>query len=112
MPVFAALAGISREELVQEKPLAPEGKVSVQEWEDWLNAKGLRATRYQPGEQCTMPCAHLVDFAGMPHWIYQDANGVHDPNPAFQHFSANDPRMLALSFYEKLLTISVTPRTV
>lgn len=108
VPVFAQLAGISREDLLTEMPLAGEGEVAVHEWEEWLGRRGLLVTRYKPSEEYTLPCAHLVFVGGMPNWIYQDKTGVHDPDPNRQYFAANDPRMLALSFYdERRLTISV-----
>jgi hypothetical protein len=36
--VFAALAGIRQEDLLRDQPHAPEAKVSIQEWEEWLNS--------------------------------------------------------------------------
>ena len=107
VPVFAALAGISEEELLRDLPDAPKAKINVEEWEQWLRTKGKRATR-SLGQEYALRCAHLVEFAGMLHWIYRDDTGVHDPNPAFQYVSANHPEMLKLSYYSKIvLTISI-----
>jgi hypothetical protein len=69
---YWAERGYSRYDgILQELRQAAEAKVSVAEWEDWLRGKGLVVRRYQPGEEYTLPCAHLVIWAGQPHWIYQ-----------------------------------------
>jgi hypothetical protein len=109
VPVFRELAGISREELLRELPHAVGARVTVQQWEEWLYSKGRKPVRHQNDEPYTLPCAHLVEWAGRPHWIYQDQTGVHDPNPAFTCMPEDDSRLLTFEVYkQRILTISVT----
>jgi hypothetical protein len=106
--VFAKLAGVSTGELLRELPEAING-VTVNTWEEWLRRKGLRVARYQPNEEYSLPCGHLVERApNYYHWLYRDEDGVQDPDPSFQFMPPNDPRMLNLACYAGLiLTISV-----
>jgi hypothetical protein len=115
VPVFAALADVSEDEVCQDLPNVRLGEVSVEKWEAWLKTKGFDARRREGCSSDELPCAHLValydprderDF----HWIYRDSDGdVHDPSPTFSAMPANDPRMRDLSCYHtKVLTISVS----
>jgi len=115
VPVFAALTGISEDEIRHDLPEAHLGRVSVDEWARWLDKKGFAAL-IRPGcPDDIVPCAHLVALderrAGA-HWIYRDGQGnIHDPNPAQRYVPADDPRMKSISFYpEKVLTVSVSRR--
>lgn len=118
VPVFAALAGVSEDEVRRDLPNAPLGEVNVSQWEYWLQEKGLRVQRRDGCPTDMVPCAHLVaespprairDF----HWIYRDADGdVHDPSPVFAAMPADDPRMKDLSVYaQQELTLCVSRPT-
>jgi len=106
VPVFGELTGLSREELLREMPNAVEGRVTVLQWESWLRSKGLKVDRHQRDEEYTLPCAHLLLWAGRPHWIYEDETGVHEPNPAFMCVPPDDPIMLS-HVRKREFTISV-----
>jgi hypothetical protein len=106
--VFAELTGLSRAEILQDRPKAETG-ITVEEWEAYLRAKGYIVRRYQPDEPYPLPCAHLVDTGGGYHWIFQTDRGVFDPSPVFRYMSADDVRMLSFSAYAaRILTIAVT----
>jgi hypothetical protein len=115
VPVFAALAGVSEDQVRRDLPRSHSGQVSVLEWMTWLEKKGLPVLKRDGCPSDIVPCAHLVashpprdhtDF----HWIYRDADGdVHDPSPVFEAMPADDPRMRDLSLYtQQVLTISVS----
>jgi len=117
VPVFAALAGVSEDEVCRDLPNASLGEVSVDQWKGWLEKRGFRVLKVDGCPTEVVPCAHLVgsdeprderDF----HWVYRDVNAnVHDPDPAFKWITADDPRMKNLSFYpRKVLTLLVSPR--
>lgn len=113
--VFATLAGVSYEEVCNDLPDAPLGKVTVDGWIEWLKQRGFEILQRQGCPDDITPCAHLValiDDKRLAHWVYRDAQGdIHDPAPTFSYFPADDPRMKTLSFFEiKVLTISVTRR--
>jgi hypothetical protein len=106
--VFAELTGLSRAEILRDRPRAEEHGLSVKEWEEYLRENGFIVRQYQPEESYPLPCAHLVDAGGGCHWIFQDERGVFDPSAAFQYMPADDPRMLNLSVYKaRILTIAV-----
>lgn len=110
--VFAALAGVSEDEIRRDLPEAHLGEVSVDGWISWLEEKGFTVLPRRGCPDDIVPCAHLValnELRDGAHWIYRDREGdVHDPNSAQRYVQADDPRMKSLSFYsEKVLTISV-----
>ena len=114
--VFAALTGISEDEIRRDLPEAPLGEVSVDGWISWLGKKGFSVLRRQGCPDDIVPCAHLValnELRDGAHWIYRDGEGdIHDPNSAQQYLQADDPRMKSISFYsEKVLTVSVSRPT-
>ena len=114
--VFAALTGISEDEIRRDLPEAPLGEVSDDGWISWLGKKGFSVLRRQGCPDDIVPCAHLVALNGLrdgAHWIYRDGEGdIHDPNSAQQYLQADDPRMKSISFYsEKVLTVSVSRPT-
>lgn len=110
--VFARLAGISEDQVRAELPAAHLGKISVDEWQLWLEAKGFVVTRRDGSSDDAVPCAHLVSHGAITpedfHWVYRDEEGdVLDPNPVNQFMAADDPRMKQLDVYaEKILTLS------
>jgi hypothetical protein len=107
--VFAELAGLSREEILRDRPRAEEHGLTVEEWEEYLRGKGLIVRRYQSDEHHPLPCAHLVHSgSGCPHWIFQSERGVFDPDPSYQYMPADDPRMLNFSGKTRILAIAVT----
>jgi hypothetical protein len=116
VPVFATLAAIPEDQVLQELPAAAEGMVRLDRWIAWLEEKGCDVLWRNGCETDILPCAHLVahnprgesDF----HWIYRDEDGdVHDPSPSSLAMSADDPRMRDLSLYNtKACTISVKSR--
>ena len=114
MCVFARLAGISEDQLRAELPDAQLGKVSVDEWQKWIEAKGFVVTRRDGCSDDAVPCAHLVSHGANTledfHWVYRDEEGdVLDPNPVNQFVPADDPRMKQLDVYsDKILTLSVS----
>lgn len=111
--VFAELAEVSREELLQDLPLAHLGTVSVDGWTEWLERKGRVVLRRQECPDDIVPCAHLVGWCDTDfHWIYRDAEGdLHDPSPVFTAMPADDPRMKSIAFYPlKVLTLSISRR--
>lgn len=115
VPVFAALAGVSEDEVRHDVPKASLGEVSVDEWVCWLEGKGFKVSKIKgcPGD--AVPCAHLVAVqsqGGPFHWVYRDGDGdVLDPSPTFRYMPASDPRMRNLSIYgQKVLTLSIVER--
>jgi hypothetical protein len=110
--VFGALAGLSREEILRDRPQAADEGLAVDRWVEYLESKGWMVTKHRPDESCSLPCAHLVDAGGTPHWIYQTEEGVFDPNPANRYMPANDPRMLNFSLYaSRILLITIARST-
>jgi hypothetical protein len=113
--VFAALTGISENEIRHDLPEAHFGEVSVDGWTRWLQRKGLEIRRQAACSDDFVPCAHLValdERRDGAHWIHRDDDGdIHDPSPTFRYFAADDARMRSISFYpEKVLTLSVSFR--
>ena len=111
--VFAALAGVQYEEVLNDLPDAHLGTVTVNGWKRWLEGKGFTVTRQDGCPIDMVPCAHLVapvNDIRYCHWIYRDEDGdVHDPSPVSAAMRADDPRMRELRGYQcKVLTISVT----
>jgi hypothetical protein len=113
--VFAALTGISQEELSADLPNAPLGEVSVDGWIAWLESKGFSVLKRQECPADIVPCAHLVAPEEMrdlkdAHWIFRDKCGnVHDPSGLFHAYPANHEDMRSLKYYErKVLTRSVS----
>lgn len=112
--VFAALAGVSEEELLSDIPDAHLGTVSVNGWIDWLQTKGFAVSRHEGCPTDVVPSAHLVAHVMYSekdaHWVYRDEDGdVHDPSPVAMYMYADDARMKELSFYSmKILTLSVS----
>ena len=107
LSVFAELTGISREQILLDKPCAAVG-LTIDQWEEYFRSKGFGVTRYQSDESYPLPCAHLVNTGSSFHWIYQSSEGVFDPSPAFQYMPADDPRMLTFSVYlRRILAICV-----
>ena len=115
VPVFAAVAGVSEDNVRRDFPEAAVGGVSVLDWVHWLERQGFVVLNRSGCPDDVVPCVHLVatheprgpdDF----HWIYRDLDGdVHDPSPVFQFMPADDPRMRDLSVYaEKVLTLCVS----
>lgn len=115
VPVFAALADVSEDDLCQDLPTARLGEVSVEKWQAWLEMKGFTVSRRDGGPSDVLPCVHLVALYNPEHerdfhWIYRDKDGdIHDPAPSFRYMPANDPRMRELEVYQvKVLTFSVS----
>lgn len=110
VPVFAALTGMSEDQIRTEVPGADDGKVSVDGWRDWLQKKGFTVTQREGCPSDVMPCVHLVASARGAHWVYRDQDGdVHDPSLDVLHMPADDERMRSLStFRTKVLTLSVS----
>jgi hypothetical protein len=115
VPVFAALAGISEDEVRQDLPQAAMGQVSDLQLIKWLEKRGFKVLRRDGCPTDIVPCAHLVgpneprdkrDF----HWVYRDEDGdVHDPSPVSLAVAADDAMMRNLSLYaRKELTLSVS----
>jgi hypothetical protein len=105
LPVFGALAGLTRETILHDVPHAASG-LTVDEWKDYLRKKGLGVMQYGSDEGYPLPCAHLV--RGL-HWVYQARDGgFHDPSEVFQHTS---PHLISLQEYYggRVLTIAVVP---
>jgi hypothetical protein len=110
--VFAELAGVSYEQVIQELPGADEGTVTVDGWIAWMKTKGINFEMREGCPADVVPCAHLVsntmtskdDF----HWVLRDEDGdVHDPSPVAMYMPADDPRMRDLETYAfKKLTLS------
>jgi hypothetical protein len=46
VPVFGKLTGVSREEILGDLPEAAEGKVTVDQSENWLRSRNLDVTRH------------------------------------------------------------------
>jgi hypothetical protein len=114
--VFAEMAGVSYEDVLNDLPGADLSPISVDAWENWIKSKGFAVQREQGCPQGLVPCAHLVstvDDNRFCHWVYRDDDGdVHDPSPRSIHFAADDPRMRNLSLYDfHVLTVSVTRST-
>lgn len=107
--VFGALTKLSRKEILSDMPDAANGK-TLDQWEAYVNGKGWEMARYQRGQQHTLPCAHLHEIIpGFYHWILQvEDGGIHDPDPSCQHCP---PKMLKLSYYNVVLTVTITRRT-
>jgi hypothetical protein len=106
--VFAELTGLSRAEILHDRPNAENG-LTVEEWEAYLRAKGYVVRRYQPHKSYPLPCAHLVFTGGGYHWIFQTDRGVFDPSPVLQYMPADDPRMVNFSVYAaRIIAIAVT----
>jgi hypothetical protein len=113
VPVFAALSGLTEDQVRAELPGAVLGEVTVDGWIAWLESKGFRVTKHQGCPSDIVPCAHLV--GNMPrsqadfHWIFRDGDGdVHDPSPVFSCVPADDPRIRSLSYYsEHVLTLTL-----
>jgi hypothetical protein len=115
--VFAALTGLSEDQVRAEMPSAELGEVTVAEWMAWLESNGFTVTKHQGCPTDIGPCAHLVaqrpqsnrDF----HWIYRDEEGdVFDPSPVFMFMPADDERMRSLSLYSvHVLTLTVQRTT-
>jgi hypothetical protein len=116
VPVFATLAAIPDEQVLNELPHASEGMVTFDRWLGWLEEKGYEVLRRDGCNTDILPCAHLV--ANSPqsekdfHWVYRDEDGdVHDPSPVSLAMPADHPWMRGLSGYNtKVCTISVTRR--
>lgn len=112
VPVFAALTGLTEEEVLADLPNAALGLVTVDEWCEWLESKGFEVNKRDGCPDDIIPCAHLVahvlEKADDPHWVFRDEDGdVHDP--AEGYVPANDERMRTLAFYSiKRLTLTVT----
>jgi len=112
--VFAALAGVSEEDVLADFPDANLGTVTVEGWQEWLESKGMIVVRREGCPVDAFPCAHLVaNVMNSPrdaHWILRDADGdVHDPSPVMMYMPADDERMRNLSMYSlKILTLSVS----
>lgn len=113
MVVFAALVGVSYEDVLRDLPDADVGTITVDGWKQWLNDKGYKANHLNGCPLDVFPCAHLVapvDDRRYCHWIYRDELGdVHDPSPVFSAMPADDPRMKNLEMYQyKVLTLSIS----
>ena len=116
--VFAALTGMSEDELLVELPTAYLGKITVDEWCAWLESKGFKVLKRDGCPSDIVPSAHLVanvildvtEGKNDAHWVFRDEDGdVHDPSQGSQFFAADDPRMRELSLYSmKVLTLSVS----
>ena len=112
--VFAALAGVSEEEVLADLPTAHLGTVTVDGWCVWLESKGLRVLRRDECPDDIVPCAHLVASVMYrkedAHWVFRDGDGdVHDPSESSMYMPANDSRMRDLSIFSmKILTLSVS----
>ena len=117
VPVFAALAGVSAREVLNDLPGAALGEITVVEWEKWLENKGLEVLRRDGCQTDVLPCIHLV--ANYPrgledfHWVFRDEHGdVHDPSPVSSCLSADSSHMRGLLSYNvRELTITVASRT-
>jgi hypothetical protein len=116
VPVFAELTGIPEEQIERELPLALEGKLTANDWMDWLTEKNLRPSTRDGQHDDVIPCVHLVATYRNPispehyHWVYRDEEGdVLDPHPVFSGMPPYDERMRTLSAYgPAVLTISIT----
>lgn len=112
VPVFGKLTGVSREGILRDLPEAAEGKVTPDQWEDWLGNRSFGVTRYNGcNEHYELPCAHLVQRHS-PHWVYEDENGVLDPSPCMACMPPHDSRMRDWdkTYGGRILTISVKQR--
>jgi hypothetical protein len=111
--VFAELAGIPYEDVLNDLPNAHLGTITVDGWTEWLETKGFTVSG-QPGcPDGVVPCAHLVALADHPdyyHWIYRDGDGdIYDPSDMFAAMPEYDPWMRMLSPYQcKRWTISIS----
>lgn len=111
--VFAALAGVSEEEVLADLPTAYLGIVTVDGWIGWLESKGFTVLKREECPADIVPCAHLVANALYTkedaHWVFRDEDGdMHDPSPVAMCWPANDDRMRNLETYSiKILTLSV-----
>lgn len=110
--VFAELAGVSYEDVLNDLPDSHINMVSVDGWTKWLESKGFAVLRQDGCPTDIVPCAHLV--SPVPdekycHWVYRDSEGdIHDPSGTFRAMPADDAFMKNLWYYEfKWLTISV-----
>ena len=103
--VFGALTGLSREAILADMPEAINGK-TLDEWDSYLQTKGLKMVRFCPGDVHPLPCAHLHEILpGYYHWIYQAADGgIHDPSPSWRYYP---PKLVKLSFYNVILTVAL-----
>jgi hypothetical protein len=112
--VFAELAGISYEQLLEELPGADYGTVTVDGWIAWLESKGRRVTKHEGCPADAGCCAHLVSNTFYSkedvHWVYRDENGdVHDPSPVAEWVPANSELARTLETYSiKVLTLAVS----
>ena len=105
VPVFGALADLSRAEILTDMPDAVDGK-TVDQWKNYLRQKGFVVTQFGPDDQYPLPCAHLVVGA---HWVYQAKDsGIHDPSPVFQF---TPPKLININehYGGRILTIAVDP---
>jgi hypothetical protein len=114
VPVFAKLAGISKDELLTQVPEAALGKVTHLQWKSWLETRFPSVVLLDGCPTDTVPCAHLVGpaYPGSPgdyHWIYRDSEGdVYDPSGQCDAMPADHPDMRNLvPFSTKVLTITV-----
>src|ERR1035441_356067 len=112
--VFAALAGVSEEEVLADLPDAYLGTGTVNGWRSWLESKGFTVSKHEECPADVVRCAHLVANALYTkedaHWVLRDEDGdVHDPSPVSMYMPADDERMRNLSIYAmKILTLSVS----
>ena len=71
--VFAALAGVSEEELLAEVPGADRGTVTVNGWCAWLERKGFTVTKRKgcPAKFFRVPISsqNVLQEADDPHWV-------------------------------------------
>jgi hypothetical protein len=111
--VFAALAGLTYEEVLRDLPDARLGTVTVDGWKAWLEQRGFTVSHLVGCPDNIFPCAHLVapvDDVTCCHWVYRDEEGdIHDPSPVSRAMPADSAWMKNLSMYKcKVLTLSVS----
>jgi hypothetical protein len=107
--VFAELANMSREEILNDIPEAMNG-ISVERWKAYFTGKGFEVREYIPDDEYPSPCAHLVASGGGYHRVYQATNGgIHDPSPVFE---STPPRTIKLKthYAATLVTIALEPK--
>ena len=83
VPVFARFANVPEDEILSAIP-GELGGITDKQAEKYLRSKGLPVRRYNPDQTHPLPCVHLVETSsgsGRHHWIYENEDGIYDPDP-------------------------------